>query len=121
MTRYYDLYERIIANTHEPVGGSGCWIWKGRVTRNYPRMSLRLPGRPHPIPVAPHRVMCELRLGLPVGWLPPYIEVDHLCKHPWCVNPEHLEACAQGVNQRRRSGYDCHCGISWLPIDDIVI
>lgn len=112
--KYDSLYARLVANTHEPENDQACWIWSGRISNNYPRLSMRLPGREHPVALLAHRTMCEVVLGLPVNWLPSEIEVDHLCKHPHCINPDHIEACAQGVNQKRRDGHDAHCGVSWL-------
>ena len=120
--RYGTLYERLVANADIPVDGCGCWIWKGRISNNYPRLNVVIDGK-HTTLLA-HRTMCEIILGLPVNWLPREIEVDHLCKHPWCIHPDHLEACAQGVNQKRRDGHKTHCGVSWLltpsSLDDIV-
>jgi hypothetical protein len=28
-------------------------------------------------------------------------EIDHLCRHPWCVNPSHLEPVTRSENQKR--------------------
>lgn len=120
--RYDTLYERLVANTEEPAWSGGCWIWTGRISANYPRLNVVIDGK-HTTLLA-HRTMCEIKLGLPINWLPPEIEVDHFCKHPWCIHPDHIEACAQGVNQWRRDGRKVDCGVSWLltpsSLDDIV-
>lgn len=35
------------------------------------------------------------------GPIPDGMVIDHLCRNPACVNPEHLEAVSQSVNVRR--------------------
>ena len=44
-----------------------------------------------------HRVIYEQRHG-PV---PAPLEMDHLCRNRWCVNPDHLEPVTKKENQRR--------------------
>lgn len=47
-----------------------------------------------------HCVVYELLVGpIPVG-----LELDHLCKVPNCVRPDHLEPVTKSVNFRRSSG-----------------
>lgn len=36
-----------------------------------------------------------------VGPIPEGAQIDHLCRQPPCVNPEHLEPVTQAVNQQR--------------------
>lgn len=36
-----------------------------------------------------------------VGPIPPGLEIDHLCRHRPCVNPEHLEPVTRAENLRR--------------------
>lgn len=44
-----------------------------------------------------HRVTYENAKGaIPVGY-----EIDHLCRTPTCINPEHLEAVTPNENKRR--------------------
>lgn len=45
-----------------------------------------------------HRTSHELFKGP----IPPTYQVDHLCRNPLCVNPEHLEAVTQQENIRRQ-------------------
>ena len=37
------------------------------------------------------------------GPVPPWLELDHLCRNRWCRNPAHLEAVTHIVNSRRSS------------------
>lgn len=69
---------------------SGCWIWTGAVNnRGYPCWGRSLA----------HRRMYELLIGR----IPNGLELDHLCKVPRCVNPEHLEPVDHAENVRRSS------------------
>jgi hypothetical protein len=61
--------------------------------------------------VRAHRVAYELAAGaIPAG-----LEIDHLCRNPSCVNPNHLEAVTHDVNLLRgnapaaRQARQTHC------------
>lgn len=44
-----------------------------------------------------HRAAYERAIGpIPAG-----LVIDHLCRNPWCANPEHLEAVTNRENSRR--------------------
>ena len=47
--------------------------------------------------VLAHRVYYERH----VGPVPEGLELDHLCRNPGCVNPEHLEPVTHAENIRR--------------------
>lgn len=87
-----------MANLPEParfwskVDASGdCWIWLGAKGRGYGHLSAG--GRF----VGAHRMAYELLVGpIPTG-----LEIDHLCRNPPCVNPDHLEPVTVRENQRR--------------------
>lgn len=77
------------------VKGPECWEWSGhRSTRGYGRIwyngRLRLA----------HRVYYELVRGA----IPKNHELDHLCRNPPCVNPDHLEPVSHSLNMVR--GYE---------------
>ena len=49
-----------------------------------------------------HRAVWELLVGpIPRGY-----DIDHLCRNPGCVNPDHLEPVTHAENMRRGFGFD---------------
>jgi hypothetical protein len=79
--------------------GSGCWIWAGPVSTESEvpkRVSygILVINKRH---VFAHRWSYEHH----VGPIPDGLEIDHLCRRPLCVNPEHLEAVTHKVNMER--------------------
>jgi hypothetical protein len=65
-----------------------CWEWRGRRDRN---------GYGQVTGDSAHRRAFEMAKGpIPAG-----LTIDHLCRHPWCVKPSHLEAVSIGENVRR--------------------
>lgn len=68
-----------------------CWVWTGNRSGNYGKFWLD--GRKQ----WAHRVSYEMETGpVPAG-----LVLDHLCRVPLCVKPEHLEAVTQHVNALR--------------------
>ncbi len=65
------------------VADSGCWLYQGRLNGGG---------------YGPHRKMWELVHNQPV---PRGLEIDHLCRTPACIFPEHLEPVLRSVNVRR--------------------
>jgi HNH endonuclease len=76
-----------------PEPNTGCWIWIGKRRRNgYGEAS-------NPQRLA-HRVIYELMHGK----IPRGLQIDHLCRNRWCVNPSHLEPVTIKENLRRGMG-----------------
>lgn len=76
----------------------GCWLWTGpqagrgfRERKSYGVFSI---GERK---VYAHRYAYELL----VGPIPDDLELDHLCRVKFCVNPAHLEAVTADVNKAR--------------------
>lgn len=87
-----------IRNLSIPEPNTGCWLWLGNLDRDgYGRINMRDPyKRWRPA----HRIAYESF----VGPIPQGLQIDHLCRVPSCVNPEHLDAVTQRVNILRGIG-----------------
>lgn len=73
---------------------NGCWDWVGARDRHgYGCVGNGLRGGLQ----RAHRMMYE-RLRGPI---PPGLELDHLCRNPACVNPDHLEPVDHRTNVLR--------------------
>ncbi len=76
-----------------PEPNSGCWLWTGAHTRksNY---GCFFDGKKQ---VGSHVFSYEYHVGpIAVG-----MDLDHLCRNRYCVNPQHLEAVPRQVNAIR--------------------
>jgi hypothetical protein len=73
----------------------GCWLWTGGLLKGgYGQYSLERKCR------QAHRLSYEMLVGrIPAGMV-----IDHLCREPRCVNPEHLEVVTRGENVARGGG-----------------
>jgi hypothetical protein len=71
---------------------SGCWIWDSTIDKGgYARITVN--GKT----VSAHRTAYKEFIGeIPTG-----LEIDHLCKITFCVNPFHLEPVTHAVNVNR--------------------
>lgn len=73
-----------------------CWIWiGGRSEAGYGH--IKVGGRTRLC----HRIAYELI----VGPIPEGHQIDHLCRVPSCVNPQHLESVTPKINQHRGFGF----------------
>lgn len=93
-----------------PEPNTGCWIWLGYLTpRGYGQIKLRgYPG------------MSAQRASYIAhnGSISDELDTDHTCRHPFCVNPQHLEAVTHQENCRRRTERKTHCA-SGHPYDSL--
>lgn len=81
-----------------------CWEWRGhRDPNGYGRFTVRTG-----LVVGAHVFAYETAKGrIPTG-----LCIDHLCRHPWCVRPSHLEVVTQTENKRRgdhKNSKKTHC------------
>ncbi len=70
-----------------------CWIWNGTLNNGYGRLSIAYR---QPCQYA-HRFSYELHRGP----IPDGLQIDHLCRVPRCVNPDHLEVVTNAENTAR--------------------
>lgn len=72
-----------------------CWLWSGATDgHGYGQIGAGTRADGH---MAAHRLSYEMHRGS-IG---PGLDIDHLCRNPLCVNPEHLETVTRGENTRR--------------------
>ena len=75
-----------------------CWLWQAsKDSKGYGQV--RLGARPGKLKYV-HRLSYEML----VGPIKDGMVIDHLCKVPNCLNPEHLEQVTQAENVRRGKG-----------------
>ncbi len=79
-----------------PEPNSGCWLWIGSMNpvTGYGYASTGHRGSSR----LAHRVAYEAF----VGPIPDGLHIDHRCRMRLCVNPDHLEAVTQQVNNQRQ-------------------
>jgi hypothetical protein len=87
-----------------------CWLWIGAVKNN----GYGVFGISRGVYALPHRVALA---GTGVELLDDHV-IDHLCRNPLCVNPDHLEQVPQQENVRRgvQGELKTHCpqGHPWV-------
>ena len=72
--------------------GDGCWEWQGARSGNG-YGTLGVDGRT--------RLAHRLSYQHFIGPIPDGLDLDHLCRVRWCVNPRHLEPVTRSVNATR--------------------
>lgn len=74
-----------------------CWLWRGTIVRGYGQVFRARDDDGRIRTVRVHREMYRMC----VGNIAEGLEIDHLCNHPRCVNPDHLEPVTPQENVRR--------------------
>jgi len=94
-----------------------CWEWLGAKTRRYGNFHIDRPGARRATVYA-HRVSWVLAGRT----LIPGYELDHLCRNPPCVNPNHLEQVTHAENTRRAfpRKEECAAGHEMTPENTII-
>ena len=81
-------------NLYMPEPNSGCWLWLGSASKPYGETEIGGVRR------QAHRFVYELLRGP----IPENADLDHLCRVPICVNPNHLEPVTHRENVLRGVG-----------------
>lgn len=103
MTKSQSISDRFWSKVSKH-GHGGCWIWTASVIKGgYGQFRVNNPPRM----VVAHQWAWEETNG-PV---PEGLELDHLCRVPRCVRPDHCEAVTHQENVRRGLGgvLKTHC------------
>jgi hypothetical protein len=82
------LFERCI-----PIPFSGCWVWNGATGGRWGYGKIRRGNTSYNA----HRLAYVAAKG-PIG---EGLQIDHLCRVPGCINPDHLEAVTPRQNVMR--------------------
>lgn len=81
-----------------PEPNTGCWLWGGPLDeKGYGRVAWKLMNPVRGKATRVHRFMYESVCGK----IPADLQIDHLCRTPACVNPDHLEAVTSRENTLR--------------------
>jgi len=81
-----------------PEPNTGCWLWTASTNKNgYGQFRFGSQVDGTRTMVLAHRWAYEHL----VGPIPEGLQLDHLCRAPWCVNPEHLEPVTSRENTVR--------------------
>lgn len=89
------VVSRLMSGTRLPEDGDGCWVWTRALTKKgYGQIAV---GRKM---IYVHRIAYLIHNGK----LDPFLQVDHTCRNPKCVNPSHLTQVTNKVNKENVSG-----------------
>jgi hypothetical protein len=113
-SRYGSLWERLIANTHEPSHDNGCWLWKSskKCRFGYGRFNFYVPMLGASVTLSAHVAMFALAESSPATPDEFYLEylnlrccgleLDHGCDNESCINPDHLRLMTHIENNARK-------------------
>lgn len=94
-----------------------CWIWTGAI--HVHRHGVFNAGRDAPKgKKSPTMWAHRYAYMVIVGDLPEGLVLDHLCKNPVCVNPDHLEPVTQSENAKRGGIMKGYCRKGHLLTDE---
>ncbi len=85
--------EQLFLEKVSPEPNTGCWLWMG-ATNSHGKYGTSWLNKKS---CSAHRVSYMLF----VGPIPEGLELDHLCRNTFCVNPRHLEPVTRLENIRR--------------------
>lgn len=92
--RFWEKVREGVPSESAPQLGN-CWEWAAGLSCGYGQFVVMRGHRGYPMRA--HRVAYELLIGpIPEG-----LDLDHLCRHPSCVNPFHLDPVPGKVNTAR--------------------
>jgi hypothetical protein len=77
----------------EPM--SGCWLWIKGKSAGYGKVWIKISGKA--VQFMAHR----LNYTVCVGVIPEELDLDHKCRNPACINPDHLEPVPHRENLMR--------------------
>lgn len=90
------------------VTEDGCWLWQGPLSPDgYAKF--------RPVTREPMQKVHRWAYQMFIGEIPEDLELDHLCRHPHCANPNHLEAVTHQVNVFRSRTLACRNGHPRTP------
>lgn len=95
MRKKANAFFRFYKYVEFPQSSEGCWQWMGTKDQDGYGLFWLNGSRKRA-----HRVSYEWMKGL----IPEELELDHLCKNPSCVNPNHLESVSHQENCKRGEG-----------------
>jgi hypothetical protein len=125
---YASLHARLIAGTTEPDNEQACWLWfRQRDRYGYGRLTIWVPGLGCTVKLTAHILLYvwgEARCNTVDEAYLAYLELtssglelDHLCKVPSCIRPDHLEPVTPSVNcQRRGSTWVNRRPVAWAGV-----
>ena len=100
------LNKRQHKNFWAKIDKSGiCWEWTAsKNNKGYGLFGIGT-SRLDNVKMLSHRISYMIKKGdIPEG-----LHIDHLCRNITCVNPDHLEAVTQRVNNQRQGAAVTHC------------